>query len=214
MAIKKGMGDYFRKRCKLERERRGWSQADMSKLLAEKKIGISTTAVAKLEAGTREVKIDEAAAIADTFGVSLDSLLGRTGGQSDKSHAMAVLAAEAARLIPAVTDMTEKVRQSYDDLQDEFGFSEISGHFPDLQQWILWLNGGTDEENMRAGLMWAGRDRMLGHLHAVITELAAISRYRSAPVTDLADDGEQRLDLFAAQWKAHAPEALGAEKKK
>ena len=78
---------------KLERERRGWSQADMSKLLAEKKIGISTTAVAKLEAGTREVKIDEAAAIADTFGVSLDNLLGRTGGQSDKSHAMAVLAA-------------------------------------------------------------------------------------------------------------------------
>ena len=66
---------------------------------------------------------------------------------------------------------------------------------------------------MRAGLMWAGRDRMLGHLHAVITELAAISRYRSAPVTELADDGEQRLDLFAAQWNAHAPEALGARRR-
>jgi transcriptional regulator with XRE-family HTH domain len=68
----------FRKQLRGERERRGWSQADVAKMLSDKGIdGIYPTTIAKLEAGDRAVRIDEAAAIADLFEVSLDALLGR-----------------------------------------------------------------------------------------------------------------------------------------
>lgn len=210
MGNKRGDADYFRRRFKLERERRGWSQADVSKMLAEKRIGISTTAVAKLEAGTRDVKIDEAAAIADIFDVSLDWLLGRTSGESDKSHAMTALVSEATRLIPAVAEMTERIRQAYDDMQNEFGFIEWARSFPDVQQWLLWLNGGTTAENMRAGLMWAGRDRIMEHLHEVVAELAAITHYRNAPIEDLVvhEGNTHRIEALAAQSDPRLAEAI------
>jgi len=74
--------DYFRKRVKDEREHRGWSQSQMAKLLSGNEVPpmMHPTTIAKIEAGDRAVRIDEAAAIADLFEVSLDSLLGRSGG--------------------------------------------------------------------------------------------------------------------------------------
>jgi hypothetical protein len=70
----------FRKRLLEERKSksRDWSQAYISKLLNDKGIYISSTAIAKIEAGTRAVSMAEAAAIADLFDVSLDTLLGRS----------------------------------------------------------------------------------------------------------------------------------------
>lgn len=71
----------FRKRVRDERERRGWSQSDLSKLLQENgSHSIYPSTVAKIEAGDRRVAIDEAQAIAELFGVSVDSLLGRQVG--------------------------------------------------------------------------------------------------------------------------------------
>ena len=68
----------FRERVRRERERRDWSQADLSKLLQGKGLEhIYPTTVAKIENGERAVRIDEATAIADLFEVSLDVLLGR-----------------------------------------------------------------------------------------------------------------------------------------
>ena len=50
------------------------------------------TTVAKIEAGSRSVRINEAVAIADLFGVSLDSLLGRKPGtQRDLHYALGAL---------------------------------------------------------------------------------------------------------------------------
>lgn len=72
--------DYFRKQVRAERDRRRWSQSHMAKLLSDKGIGAHTTTIAKIEAGDRAVPIDEAAAIADLFDVSLDKLLGRDLG--------------------------------------------------------------------------------------------------------------------------------------
>lgn len=60
-----------------ERGHRGWSQADMAKMLSDKGIPMHATTIAKIEAGDRAVKIEEAAGIADLLGVSLDRLLGR-----------------------------------------------------------------------------------------------------------------------------------------
>ncbi|HME15760.1 MAG TPA: helix-turn-helix transcriptional regulator [Mycobacterium sp.] len=68
----------FRERVKRERDRRGWSQADLSKLLQGRGLEhIYSTTVAKIESGERAVRIDEATAIADLFEVSVDVLLGR-----------------------------------------------------------------------------------------------------------------------------------------
>jgi transcriptional regulator with XRE-family HTH domain len=68
----------FRERMKHERERRRWSQADLSKLLQGRGLEhIYPTTVAKIESGERAVRIDEATAIADLFEVSVDVLLGR-----------------------------------------------------------------------------------------------------------------------------------------
>lgn len=69
----------FRQELRYERERRGWSQEHVAKLLAAKGFGqVYATTIAKIEAGDRAVTIAEAAAIAGLFGVSLDVMLGRS----------------------------------------------------------------------------------------------------------------------------------------
>jgi transcriptional regulator with XRE-family HTH domain len=60
-----------------ERKRRDWSQSQLEKMLAEKGIHLHWTTIAKIEKGERSVRIDEAAAIADLFDMSVDALLGR-----------------------------------------------------------------------------------------------------------------------------------------
>jgi transcriptional regulator with XRE-family HTH domain len=68
---------YFSNRLKIERVNRDWSQATMAELLKERGIDLHPTALAKIEAKQRDVRIDEAAAIADLFDIPLDALLGR-----------------------------------------------------------------------------------------------------------------------------------------
>jgi transcriptional regulator with XRE-family HTH domain len=70
--------DRFRERMSYERKQRGWSQADLAEMLTSNGIDkMYHTTVAKIEGGDREVKLDEAAAIADLYGLSLDAMLGR-----------------------------------------------------------------------------------------------------------------------------------------
>jgi transcriptional regulator with XRE-family HTH domain len=84
--------DYFRKRLRAERERRKWSQAHMAKLMSTKGIEVHPTTIAKIEAGDRSARIDEVAAIADLFEVSLDTLLGRsTTPKNDRMYAFRAL---------------------------------------------------------------------------------------------------------------------------
>ena len=62
-----------------ERERRGWSQEELAKRLTDKGVDTYASTVAKIESEKkpRAVRLAEAAAIADLFDVSLDTLLGR-----------------------------------------------------------------------------------------------------------------------------------------
>ena len=64
---------FLRLRIKFERTQRGWSQAYLADLLS-----VHPTTIAKIEAGDREVKISELDAMADTFDLSVDALLGRS----------------------------------------------------------------------------------------------------------------------------------------
>jgi transcriptional regulator with XRE-family HTH domain len=68
----------FGKRVKNERDHRGWSQAEMAKMLSDNGIQpMHPTTIAKIEMGMRSVRINEAVGIANLFATSLDELLDR-----------------------------------------------------------------------------------------------------------------------------------------
>ena len=70
-----------------ERKERKWSQADIAKMLTAKGIdNMHHTTVAKIESGDREIKLDEAAAMADLFGLPLDSMMGRQAGHTRRRN--------------------------------------------------------------------------------------------------------------------------------
>jgi transcriptional regulator with XRE-family HTH domain len=68
----------FRQRITRERNKRNWSQAEVAKRLTAMGIdNVHLSTVSKIEGGDRDIKLDEAAAMAELYGVSLDALLGR-----------------------------------------------------------------------------------------------------------------------------------------
>jgi len=68
---------HFRERITRERKRRGWSQAEVARRLTAMGIdSIYNTTVAKLESGEREIKLDEAVALARLYEAPLDALVG------------------------------------------------------------------------------------------------------------------------------------------
>jgi transcriptional regulator with XRE-family HTH domain len=78
MGSEKWIDQRFGKRVKYERDHRGWSQAEMAKMLSDNGIQpMHSTTIAKIEAGTRSVRINEALGIANLFATSLDELLDR-----------------------------------------------------------------------------------------------------------------------------------------
>jgi transcriptional regulator with XRE-family HTH domain len=78
MGSTKAGDELFGKRVKEERDRMGWTQAQIAKMLCD--IGIRPmhgTTVAKIEAGDRSVRINEAMGFADLFEIPVESLVGR-----------------------------------------------------------------------------------------------------------------------------------------
>jgi transcriptional regulator with XRE-family HTH domain len=73
----------FRKRLKALRGNRELSQAQLANMLSNKGLAVYPTTIAKIEAGDRAPRIDEIAAIADVFEVSIDALIGRSVNRVD-----------------------------------------------------------------------------------------------------------------------------------
>jgi len=90
------------------------------------------TTVAKIEAGDREVKLDEAAALADLFGMSLDAMSGK--GMPDESSLTFALAnvssyaGMAARQTVKAMQIAADLEEILEDIEDRFESSEV----PDL----------------------------------------------------------------------------------
>ena len=80
------------------------------------------TTIAKIEAGSRSVRINEAVGIADLFEVSLDSLLGRKPGtqESELTYRLGALAASAYESYLQVTTIMRAVHEQLEELPDEF----------------------------------------------------------------------------------------------
>jgi transcriptional regulator with XRE-family HTH domain len=108
---------YFRNRLKNERERRGWSQTDMANRLSDKGIHVHMTTIAKIEAGQRAVRIDEATAIADLFEMSLDALLGRGAGlEDDLAYSLRTLREVARRARGRIPSMAAEIADARHEL--------------------------------------------------------------------------------------------------
>ena len=109
----------FRERVRRERERRDWSQAELAKLLQDRGIAsIYPTTVAKIEAGERAVRIDEATVLADIFDVSVDALLGRSASfQKDRLYAVQDAASQASAGVSAIATTLMNVFPELDGLE-------------------------------------------------------------------------------------------------
>jgi transcriptional regulator with XRE-family HTH domain len=112
---------HFGQRVKVEREHRRWSQADMAKKLSA--LGIHPmhpTTIAKIEAGDRSVRINEAVGIAELFEVSLDSLLGLKWWpqQSDVTYTLRVLRAAAQQVGHQLKAAADTFNDQLDRLDD------------------------------------------------------------------------------------------------
>jgi transcriptional regulator with XRE-family HTH domain len=151
MAAQSAVETRFRGRVKKQRDRRGWSQADVAKMLGDKGIkGIYPTTIAKIESGERAVRIDEAAALADLFDVSLDALLGRKQhSQDDELAYLLRLLRDTAR------DSSQQVGATMDAIREQL--DELPGGFE-----------GADLLQRR------GRDTWDTHLYAALEALIGL----------------------------------------
>ena len=165
MGRKERTEDYFRKRLRVERELKGWSQSDVAKMLSDNGTAMHSTTIAKIEAGDRNVRIDEATAISDLFEVSLDGLLGRKGIEDDQSHALSVLADEAQKVLPDLMQIRERVWRAYQDLQAQWDFHSLDAF---VAQGATWSWDGLSLEHKRALLAWNIRGVATDNLTTVI----------------------------------------------
>lgn len=125
MVISKWVDTRFGQQLKRMRDEKGWTQPQMADLLSEKGITpMHATTIAKIEAGVRSVRINEAVGIADLLDVPLDALLGR------QRHDHTTLTFALATLMGYVTDCQRQIREAQgnaadiaeqlDDLPDQF----------------------------------------------------------------------------------------------
>jgi transcriptional regulator with XRE-family HTH domain len=131
MGRQKWTDELFGKRVRDERERQGWSQTKMAKLLTDKKIEpMYATTVAKIEAGSRSVRINEAVAIADLFEVPLDGLLGRKpGAERDLAYALGALMDAVYTSRTELHRTARSLRDRLEDIQSDFAeFDTLAGY--------------------------------------------------------------------------------------
>lgn len=128
MGMQKWSDSQFGERVKRARGDRGWSQPEMANRLREAGIEpMHTTTLAKIEAGVRSVRINEAAGIADLLGISLDALLGRAAGPADNDlqFALRVLRdsarASSEQALDVAHDLDEQVRH----ITATFAFDDV-----------------------------------------------------------------------------------------
>jgi len=118
----------FRERVRQQRQQQKMSQADLANRLGDKGIkGIYPTTIAKIESGERSVRIDEAAALADLFDVSLDALLGREPGveTTELEFQLRTLRDTARQYYHQVYAATDVIRELLDDLPAIFEHSDM-----------------------------------------------------------------------------------------
>jgi transcriptional regulator with XRE-family HTH domain len=102
----------FKDRVRAERTKRKWTQAQLAQEMADRGIPASWSTVNKTEVGSRNVTIEEAAVIADVFGLTVDRLIGRRARpQADRDYAL-------RQLHESVEDTRRSIRVGLRDIAD------------------------------------------------------------------------------------------------
>lgn len=114
MASGKPMDKRFGERVRIRRDKNEWTQPHMAEQLE-----MHPTVLAKIEKGLRPARVDEASAIADLFGVTLDSLLGRRSSvASEVADILSSLQHAASRAWQDVGSMHGTIEGWYRELGD------------------------------------------------------------------------------------------------
>jgi transcriptional regulator with XRE-family HTH domain len=147
MANKKWAEHHFSKALKDQRDRREWSQAQLAKMLANKDIHMHWTTIAKIEKGERSVRIDEAAAIADLFDVSVDTLLGRKPtAQRDLRYALGALTDAVFTSRTELHRTSKTLQDRLDDIPREYeGYDSLARLVRGLSKHLDAANAVLDE---------------------------------------------------------------------
>lgn len=168
MANRKWINDHFSNTLKRERDKQEWSQAELAKRMSDKGIDMHWTTIAKVEKGERSVRIDEAAAFADVFGVSVDMLLGRRARpKSDLAHALRTALDTGQQAAWQVSALKDMLRERVAELSE----TDTDGLYADL---AADLDRGCDQlAKANQALITALRDRPRGKVIKVTTEMLA-----------------------------------------
>lgn len=101
------------------------SQEELARRLAERGVSAHATTIAKIEAGTRAIRLDEAAEIAELFGISLDNLFGHGSVEDDVRHAMKTLADTARNAHADLVKTSEAIVGAYELLRRQLDFEVL-----------------------------------------------------------------------------------------
>lgn len=132
MGRQKWTDDLIGARIKAKREHRGWSQSEMAKFLADHGIeSMHPTTIAKIEAGSRSIRVNEAVAIADLFEMTVDALLGRTGpDDSTLTFALVILrqhAHDAVQLLEQTQGIASDIEDQLESIAETFQPTGMQG---------------------------------------------------------------------------------------
>jgi transcriptional regulator with XRE-family HTH domain len=165
-------------RVRALREARGWSQDTVAKRMASKGFSWRQTTVAKTEAADRPVRVNEAVALADLYGVDLDSLvrpdLHPLAQRLQKARSILEQVehelGEAERRVREMQGVVDLARGRYDALiaLSEYAGVQIPEHllphvlsvlirvFPDDEWQQVLVDAGFDPDAVKAAAIDAG----------------------------------------------------------
>ena len=107
--------ELFSAAMKRERRGRGWSQADLAQLLRARGLSAHPTTVAKIEAGERAIRLDEAAVIASVLEMTIDDLLAEP--RYDQRQALDSFVTVCMEATSEVNGIAERVHQRTEQLR-------------------------------------------------------------------------------------------------
>lgn len=119
---------------------RGWSQRELAERLAPLGFKVDPSAITRLEKGRRPIRVDEAVAIANVFGVSMETMLSPVNFYSKAAYALVALHAatdnaedKRSRAIEALLELDE------DDIEEESADEHLEAARQQVLQLIQWM---------------------------------------------------------------------------
>ncbi len=117
--------------------------------------------------------------------------------EDESSHAMTVLADEAARLVGEITQVRERLHRAYRELETHFNFADFDEKV---------RLRGMPLEQTRATLMWVHKSNALAHAAALLDHLGTVAKIRTMSGPEL--NRQAKVDeALAAIYQRAAQEA-------